>query len=65
VPSREAIESRLHQIEREARTTGFAVGMASPYPITIEILDRWIRTLDHKGLALAPISALANRQTDP
>lgn len=65
VPSREAIESRLRQIEREARTTGFAVGMASPYPITIEILDRWIRTLDHKGLALAPISALANRQTDP
>ncbi len=61
-PSREAIEERLRQIEREAQVRGFAVGIASPYPITIETLGRWIATLDDKGLALAPISALANRQ---
>lgn len=61
-PSREAIEERLRQIEREAQARGFAVGIASPYPITIETLGRWIATLDDKGLALAPISALANRQ---
>jgi uncharacterized protein len=62
--SRVAIDGRLMQIEHQARTTGFAVAMASPYPITIESLDRWVRTLDRKGLVLAPISALADQQEE-
>ncbi|WP_162913430.1 divergent polysaccharide deacetylase family protein [Rhodospirillaceae bacterium SYSU D60014] len=62
--SRVAIDGRLMQIEHQARTTGFAVAMASPYPITIESLDQWVRTLDRKGLVLAPVSALADQQEE-
>ena len=62
--SRVAIDSRFQQIEQQARATGFAVAMASPYPITIERLDQWVRTLKRKDLVLAPISALADKQEE-
>ena len=40
------------------------MAMAQPYPVTIERLQAWIGTLETKGLVLAPITAVANRQPD-
>jgi polysaccharide deacetylase 2 family uncharacterized protein YibQ len=60
--SRTAIDSRLQEIERIAKTAGHAVGIGSPFPITIDRLVRWVQTLEGKGLALAPVSALVNIQ---
>ena len=60
--SRTAIDSRLQEIERIAKTAGHAVGIGSPFPITIDRLVRWVQTLEGKGLALAPVSALVNVQ---
>jgi polysaccharide deacetylase 2 family uncharacterized protein YibQ len=60
--SRTAIDSRLQEIERIAKTAGHAVGIGSPFPITIDRLVRWVPTLEGKGLALAPVSALVNIQ---
>ena len=62
--SRPAIDGRLAEIERIARESGAAVAMAQPYPVTIERLQAWIGTLETKGLVLAPITAVANRQPD-
>ncbi len=61
--SRVAIDARLVQIENMARSEGFAVAMGRPYPVTIERLRKWAQGLEARGFALAPISALANRQT--
>ncbi len=54
-----AIDGRLQQLEREARTAGFAVATVAPAPAALERLGAWARTLPGKGLALAPVSALA------
>ncbi len=60
--SRIAIDARLLQLENVARAQGFAVAMGRPYPVTIERLREWAQGLQARGLALAPISALADRQ---
>jgi len=62
--SRPAIDARLVEIERIARETGTAVAMAQPYPVSLERLREWLPTLETKGLVLAPITAVANRQAD-
>lgn len=61
-PSRAAIDARLAELERLAREGGAAVGLASPYPSTLERLNVWIQSLPQKGLVLAPVTALADRQ---
>ncbi len=58
-----AIDARLVQVENVARGEGFAVTMGRPYKVTIERLRDWAKGLEARGFALAPISALANRQT--
>jgi polysaccharide deacetylase 2 family uncharacterized protein YibQ len=63
--SRIAIDGRLQQIERIARSEGAAVAFASPYPITIERLIAWIPTLEAKGFVLAPVTATVGHQDLP
>jgi polysaccharide deacetylase 2 family uncharacterized protein YibQ len=60
--SRLAIDAALGELEKIARDTGAAVGMAQPYPVSFDRLRLWAKSLPDKGLVLAPISALANRQ---
>ena len=60
--SRLAIDARLAQVERVALTEGHAVAMARPFPVTLERLTGWIKKLDERGIVLAPITALADRQ---
>jgi len=59
-----AIDGRLEQIERLALANGYAVALAQALPVTIERLQFWAPTLAEKGIALAPITALADRQPD-
>jgi polysaccharide deacetylase 2 family uncharacterized protein YibQ len=63
--SRIAIDGRLQQIERIARSEGAAVAFAMPYPITIERLLAWIPTLEAKGFVLAPATAVVGHQGLP
>lgn len=56
-------DSYVHQIslkalERKAIEKGYAVAVLSPAPRTLESLTLWIKTLEKKGIALAPLSAL-------
>jgi polysaccharide deacetylase 2 family uncharacterized protein YibQ len=52
------IDEQLQVLERAARQDGFAIAIANPYPVTIERLSQWSRTLADKELDLAPVSAL-------
>ena len=63
--SRIAIDGRLQQIERIARSEGAAVAFAMPYPITIERLLAWIPTLEAKGFVLVPVTAVVGHQDLP
>ena len=56
------IDARLADLERIARYTGTAIGVAYPYPVSMERLTVWAQTLNRKGFVLAPVSATANRQ---
>jgi len=56
--SRIAIDRELEALETLARRQGYAVGIAFPYPVTLERLAAWIPTLQKKGFVLAPVSAL-------
>lgn len=58
VPSSEAIEQALSNLEAEAKENGAAVGIAEAYPITLQRLAEWASTLDQRGLALTPVSAI-------
>jgi hypothetical protein len=64
VASRDDIDARLAEIERIARVSGFAVGIAQSFPVTLDRLQRWARDIEEKGIALAPVSALVNAQPD-
>ncbi|MGH6939089.1 divergent polysaccharide deacetylase family protein [Hypericibacter sp.] len=57
--TRVSIDGRLQQLERTAREKGFALGLAQGYPVTIERVAAWAKSLEVKGLVLAPASALA------
>lgn len=58
----EAIDSQLTLLERTALRTGIAVGIAHPYPISVERIRVWAEGLSARGVALAPITAVVNRQ---
>lgn len=57
--SRGAIDAQLAALVAKARRDGQAIGVASPYPVTIERVTAWAAGLAAQGIALAPLSALA------
>jgi polysaccharide deacetylase 2 family uncharacterized protein YibQ len=63
--NRATIDARLAQIERVALSDGASVAIARPYPATIEHLREWARTLEARGFALVPVTALAQGGDSP
>ena len=61
VPSRAFIEAQLAALEGAARRKSRAVAVGTPYPSTLARVAAWAATLEGKKLALAPISALADK----
>lgn len=57
--SRQAIDTKLGELESEARRSGFAIGVGSAFPATIARVAAWAESLDQRGLVLVPISSLA------
>ncbi len=62
--SRDAIDARLAEIERIARVSGYAVAIGQPFPVTLDRVGRWVRDIEDKGFALAPVTAMVNAQPD-
>lgn len=66
VQARANIEAKLAELELNARQNGSAVASGIVYPVTIQIVSEWAKTLDSKGLVLAPITAvLPKAETAP
>ena len=53
-----SIQVDLLNLEAIARERGFAVGTGFAFPVAIEEIADWAMTLEQKGIALAPISAI-------
>ena len=61
-PIRRTIDQALASLEATAKRNGAAVGIAALSPALLDRLGPWLGALDGKGIALAPVSALAYRQ---
>lgn len=57
-PARTSILSALDSLEAEALENGSAIGIVSALPISIQAISEWSASLDGKGIALVPASAL-------
>lgn len=62
VPSLVEVSTQLEKLELYARQYGHAIAIGHPHDGTIEALTAWLPTLEAKGFALAPVSAIVKRQ---
>jgi polysaccharide deacetylase 2 family uncharacterized protein YibQ len=56
--SRTEIDRRFAELEQRAKRENRAIGIASPYPVSLERIATWVRQLEARGIAIAPVSAL-------
>jgi uncharacterized protein len=63
-PAKDEIDRRLDELVKTATTSGFAVGVGQPFPVTIERVAAFVRAADARGLAIAPVSAIVDRQKE-
>ena len=59
----QSVLRELTHAENVARHKGHAVALGHPHDVTIEALERWLPSLDARGIALVPISAIVARQS--
>jgi len=59
VQNPEVIATSLDTLEKVSRETGSAVGIASGFPVTVDALAEWAKTLKNEGYVLVPVTALA------
>lgn len=57
--SRTEIDRKFSELEQRAKRDKRAIGIASPYPVSLERVAAWVRQLEARGIAIAPVSALA------
>jgi polysaccharide deacetylase 2 family uncharacterized protein YibQ len=60
--SKVTINQQLTRLENIARKQSVSIGILNPYPISLEAVISWIKTLEQKKIVLAPISSMANVQ---
>ncbi len=53
-----AIDRALSALETEARAHGVAVGSAFLYPVSVDRVSHWARSLSSRGFVLVPASAI-------
>ena len=57
----DAVNGRLVETERLARRRGVAVAIGHPREATLRALAKWLPTLESRGLALVPLTAVLRR----
>jgi uncharacterized protein len=62
--SRATVDARLAEVEQIARSAGVSIAIGQAFPVTLERIRAWAATLEGKGIALVPISAVVDRQSD-
>lgn len=63
--SRTEIDRRFAELEQRAKRERRAIGIASPYPVSLERIATWVRQLEARGIAIAPVSALTRTPATP
>lgn len=58
----DAVRRKLAETEAVARRQGFAVAIGHPHDVTLQALGEWLPTVQGKGLALAPSSAVLRKR---
>src|SRR5258706_1825730 len=59
IQTQAAIDAKLADLEAAARQDGYAIGVASAYPVTIARIGEWAMSASARGFHVVPISALA------
>ena len=57
-PSRAAILEKLSDLEVLATSRGYAIGIASALPVSIDAITEWAEGLKNRGALLVPVSAV-------
>ncbi|MEN2978384.1 divergent polysaccharide deacetylase family protein [Tistrella bauzanensis] len=60
VATPQAIDQRLNALEALARRDGKALAVAEAWPVSLERIANWIATIEARGFAFAPATALAD-----
>jgi polysaccharide deacetylase 2 family uncharacterized protein YibQ len=60
-----AIRRQLFLLEKAAEEKGFAIGIAAPYPVTLQVLPQWADSLARRGFTLSAPSALLSNPQAP
>ncbi|TAJ37504.1 MAG: divergent polysaccharide deacetylase family protein [Reyranella sp.] len=58
----EAVRRKLAEAEAVARRQGFVVAIGHPHEATLQALSEWLPTVQSKGLALAPATAVLRKR---
>jgi uncharacterized protein len=64
-PSQPTVDKALSDLEGVAQQDGAALGLGGLYPVTLDRVLAWTASLQGKGFALAPATAVATRQKLP
>lgn len=60
--SLEAVRRKLAEVEVIAKRQGFVVAIGHPHEATLQALAEWLPTVQSKGLALAPATAVLRKR---
>jgi hypothetical protein len=58
----EAVRRRLVETEAVARRQGFVIAIGHPHEATLQALAEWLPTVQGKGMALAPATAVLRKR---
>lgn len=58
VETHEEVSMRLAELERVARRYGYGIAIGHPHDATLDMLEKWTRTVEERGFVLVPISAV-------
>ena len=58
----EAVRRKLAEAEAVARGQGFVVVIGHPHEVTLQALGEWLPTVQGRGLALAPATAVLRKR---
>jgi uncharacterized protein len=61
IQSAAAIDTKLVQLETQAKRDGFAIGTGQLYPVTVNRVADWAMNAGARGILVVPVSALAGK----
>ncbi len=60
VRTRAAIAKRLEELEAQAKRTGVAIGAATAFPLTLDLVAEFAARAEERGIEITPISAIVD-----